>query len=135
MEKLKPYSEFINEAAFDVETEIMNWMKAGNVSEENGDKVPDAVKTFIESKKRGNVIDLGGGKTFVVTFSPDDRGAPTTYYFVKAKDEEIAKIAAFLVWDKFELTNDDLGGDLENSLEPRGLIVNSADISKDVNYL
>lgn len=135
MVKLITFSEFINESAFDVETEIMNWMKAGNASEENGIVVPDTVKTFIESKTRGNVIDLGGGKTFIVCFIYDDNGAPDNYYFVKAKAEEMAQIAAFLVWDKFKLTNDDLGNDLENCLEPRDMTVHSSDITKDVNYL
>lgn len=133
LQKLKLYNEFINEAVFDVETELMNWVKGGEASEDGGTVVPDTIKTFIESKIKGNVIDLGGAKKYMIYFT--EKGDYVDHYFVKSKGEELASIVAFLVSDKFQLTNDDLGGDLMNCLEPRRMEYKCLDITLDANYL
>lgn len=129
MEKLKIFRDFINEAAFDVETELMNWMKEGEEKE-----VSPEIKAFIESKTKGNVINLGGAKTFCISFRSEEDDIELV--FVKSKQEETAIAAAFLKLYEFELENSEFKKkDDTMYYAGESLYYSCYDISRDVNYL
>jgi hypothetical protein len=134
MEKLKLYNDFINEAIFDIETELMNWL-----NEENDEKLSANLIDFIRTKTRGNVVDLGGGKCFLSIYPFfKDASNEENVKFIKAKNKNSAILVTILINEDFNITPNEIGREFSEYFPTTSSVEGYAhimDISKDVNYL